>query len=88
MNLQKTTEKRTVEKANIILYGQNSNTVINYKVLVVPTTNDRYTSEEAKKITSLSKAAMVNLTKIIEDLEVSTKTIFPTALCVCKGNQI
>ena len=64
----------TVEKVSIISDGENSSKVTNYKILVVLITNDSYTSEETEKRISLTKPAMVNLTKITRDLEVSTNT--------------
>ena len=74
MNLQKTTVMSTVEKVNIFSDGEDISTVTNCKFLVVLITNDSYTNEETKKIISLSKLAMANLTKTIKDSEVSTNT--------------
>jgi DNA-binding MarR family transcriptional regulator len=64
----------TVENVNIFSDGEDSSTVTNYKFLVIFITNDSYTNEETKKRISLSKPAMTKMTKIIEDLEVSTNT--------------
>jgi len=61
-----------VEYVNIFSDGEDISTLTNYKFLVVLITNDSFTNEETKKIISLSKQAMGNLTKIIKDLEDST----------------
>jgi len=63
-----------VQKVNIFSDREDFSTVTNYNYLVVLITNDSYTNEELKRRKSLSKAAMANLTKIIENLEVSTTT--------------
>jgi hypothetical protein len=54
--------------------GEDSSTVTNCKFLVVFIINGSYTNAEIKRRISLSKPAMANLTKIINDLEVSTNT--------------
>jgi DNA-binding MarR family transcriptional regulator len=64
----------TVEKVNIISYGEDISTVTHYKVLVVLITNNSYTNKETKKRISLRKPAMANLIKNIKDLKVSTNT--------------
>jgi len=74
VSLQKTTVMSSVGKVNIFSDGEDSSTVTNYKFLVVLITNDSYTNEETTIRTSLSKAAMANLTKIIKDFEDSSNT--------------
>ena len=64
----------TVEKVNIFSNGEVISTVSNYRFSVVLITNDSYTNEETKRRISLSKPAMVNMTKITKVLEVSTNT--------------
>ena len=54
--------------------SEDISTVTNYKFLVLLITNDSYTNDEGKKRISLSKPAIVNLTKIIKILEGSTNT--------------
>ena len=63
MNLENTIVMSTVEKVNIFSNGEDSSTVTNYMFSVVLITNDSYTNEETKRRISLSKPAMINLTK-------------------------
>ena len=59
-------------KVNIFLDGEDSNTVIKYKFLLVLITNDIYTNEETKKRISLREVAMENFRKVIKGFEVSS----------------